>query len=493
MIKISEANLPIRYDAKGDEVRAMQQAILDIHNAYGGIIPDELVENFVDGAFGPNTEAALGLAQATVKGLNAAGAEIANFGVYDENTHIAFNETITMLEAYNLAREDIYTETEIRTAEVESDSLEAEPFTHTVEKNNTLGTIAEQYDGVSWQDIYNANRELIGDNPDIIHPGMELVIPGQSIKQDIDVHEAVDAVISQLSIGTASESKPREVENGVVLYSVPLATPFEMVDISDDAAVTAQAAPTLKKPVFSLDVGHGNILSKDKDGDGNLDVLHDRGAPTADASLAQHEREVLLELAPYISRSLEKAGFDVAVVGDHGNHEVAPNKYDFRIDAAHENEAVMHATLHADGHIDSRVNGARYYSHEAVGKNSISANWAANLTEADEHARVSPQQTRTSLIQPAAFKSEHGDHRSISQGLKDIPGVLIEAGFVSNKEDLMRLTTEAGRQQIADAIAEGTVKTYEHMREQDPTLPALQPEGAARDMVASRDTGNSRG
>jgi len=37
------------------------------------------------------------------------------------------------------------------------------------------------------------------------------------------------------------------------------------------------------------------------------------------------------------------------------------------------------------------------------------------------------------------------------------------------------------------------VKTYEHMREQDPTLPALQPEGAARDMVASRDTGNSRG
>jgi nucleoid-associated protein YgaU len=30
---------------------------------------------------------------------------------------------------------------------------------------------------VSWQSIYNANRTVIGNNPNLIRPGMVLVIP----------------------------------------------------------------------------------------------------------------------------------------------------------------------------------------------------------------------------------------------------------------------------------------------------------------------------
>ena len=50
--------------------------------------------------------------------------------------------------------------------------------THTVVGGDTLGGIANKYSGVTWNQIYDANKALIGDNPNLIHPGMVLVIPG---------------------------------------------------------------------------------------------------------------------------------------------------------------------------------------------------------------------------------------------------------------------------------------------------------------------------
>jgi len=52
---------------------------------------------------------------------------------------------------------------------------------HTVASDETLSHIALKYYGSAakekWMIIYEANKELIGDNPNIIRPGMELFIP----------------------------------------------------------------------------------------------------------------------------------------------------------------------------------------------------------------------------------------------------------------------------------------------------------------------------
>lgn len=45
-----------------------------------------------------------------------------------------------------------------------------------VRRGDTLSAIAAQH-GVSWRQLYAANREAIGSNPDLIHPGMELTLP----------------------------------------------------------------------------------------------------------------------------------------------------------------------------------------------------------------------------------------------------------------------------------------------------------------------------
>lgn len=48
---------------------------------------------------------------------------------------------------------------------------------HVVKKKETLSSIAHQYYGVrNWRKIYEANRDRIND-PNVIYPGMELVIP----------------------------------------------------------------------------------------------------------------------------------------------------------------------------------------------------------------------------------------------------------------------------------------------------------------------------
>ncbi|HSI89175.1 MAG TPA: LysM peptidoglycan-binding domain-containing protein [Pyrinomonadaceae bacterium] len=48
--------------------------------------------------------------------------------------------------------------------------------TYTVESGDNLSKIAAKY-GMTWQQIFEANKDQISD-PDLIHPGQQLRIPG---------------------------------------------------------------------------------------------------------------------------------------------------------------------------------------------------------------------------------------------------------------------------------------------------------------------------
>lgn len=49
--------------------------------------------------------------------------------------------------------------------------------TYTVRSGDSLSAIADKYEGVSWRQIYDANKALIGPDPGLIQPGQVLVIP----------------------------------------------------------------------------------------------------------------------------------------------------------------------------------------------------------------------------------------------------------------------------------------------------------------------------
>jgi nucleoid-associated protein YgaU len=50
------------------------------------------------------------------------------------------------------------------------------PETYEVKSGDNLSKIAKKYSGISWKDIFEANRDLISD-PDKIFPGQKLKIP----------------------------------------------------------------------------------------------------------------------------------------------------------------------------------------------------------------------------------------------------------------------------------------------------------------------------
>jgi nucleoid-associated protein YgaU len=56
---------------------------------------------------------------------------------------------------------------------------ETKTKTYTVDSGDNLSAIAEQElgDANRWREIYDLNKDVIGDNPDLIQPGMELKLP----------------------------------------------------------------------------------------------------------------------------------------------------------------------------------------------------------------------------------------------------------------------------------------------------------------------------
>lgn len=52
----------------------------------------------------------------------------------------------------------------------------ADGGSYTVKKGDTLSAIAKRHD-MSWKELYAANRQAVGPNPNMIHPGLKLVIP----------------------------------------------------------------------------------------------------------------------------------------------------------------------------------------------------------------------------------------------------------------------------------------------------------------------------
>lgn len=65
------------------------------------------------------------------------------------------------------------------TPEPQPEPTPAPAGTYTVQVDDNLSMIAETQlgDGNRWPEIYELNKDLIGDNPNLIHPGQVLVLP----------------------------------------------------------------------------------------------------------------------------------------------------------------------------------------------------------------------------------------------------------------------------------------------------------------------------
>lgn len=109
----------------------------------------------------------------------------------NEMKKVTLAEAEAQLRAATNAEERIAAQKLVRQAQAEMEKaekaeaataaapVEPQKKTHIVQKGESLSLIAKQYYGDvhKWKELYEANKAVVGANPDLVQPGMELVIP----------------------------------------------------------------------------------------------------------------------------------------------------------------------------------------------------------------------------------------------------------------------------------------------------------------------------
>jgi len=216
------------------------------------------------------------------------------------------------------------------------------------------------------------------------------------------------------------------------------------------------------RPVLVLDPGHGGI---------------DTGTR---ASSGEMEKDIVLDLAKRLRDRIEKSG-KYRVVMTRTDDTFIPLAE--RVDIARKAQASLFVSLHADylSHREGDAQGATVYALSDKATDPEAAKLAEEENRADVIAGVdlktqpddvagilidlAERETKTFSLQFAhklvgELKGVTRLHKDPikSAGFRvlrapDVPSVLVELGYVSNKDDLKSLMSEAWRDQMAGSIA----------------------------------------
>jgi N-acetylmuramoyl-L-alanine amidase len=239
---------------------------------------------------------------------------------------------------------------------------------------------------------------------------------------------------------------------------------------ASSAPLTAKAAtiPNARDIVVVVDPGHGG-----KD-------------PGTTSRSGVHEKTVVLQIAKKLVADIDQhAGF-TAKLTRTGDYYLTLRQ---RLALARKYKADMFIAVHADAFHDAKAHGVSVFALSLKGATSEAARWLANRENQSELVggvkldnksnmlksvliNLSQNSTiQSSLVfgegiikQVRGFAVLH--HKSVEQAafvvLKspDIPSLLIETGFLSNRQEEKRLVSRPYQTKLAGAISQGIVNTF---------------------------------
>ena len=223
------------------------------------------------------------------------------------------------------------------------------------------------------------------------------------------------------------------------------------------------------RPLIVLDPGHGGP---------------DTGTVAASGEM---EKTIVLEFAQALSEKLEKSGKYRVTMTRTDDRFVPLGE---RVRMARQQGAALFVSIHADAlasRHEADVRGATVYTVSDTASDDEAARLAEDENKADAIAGVDlssePEEVADILIDLTQRETKNfsahfaravvGELKSAaklhknpikSAGFKvlkapDVPSVLIELGYVSNKQDLKLMTSETWRARTSDALAQA-VNTY---------------------------------
>lgn len=226
-----------------------------------------------------------------------------------------------------------------------------------------------------------------------------------------------------------------------------------------------------KKPIIVIDAGHGG---------------QDPGA----VSGRIHERNITLALALALKKQLQSSGrYDVHLTRS-GNSFI---KLSERVNIAKRRDADLFISLHADSIGKPSVRGASIYTLSETASDAQTAKLAARENKVDLIAGIDlshedkdvagilldlvqrDTMNQSSYFAEVLVKQFRRDgirlldraHRHAGFAVlkaPDIPSVLIEAGFVSNRQDAKLLMSKSYQDKFARSVAGGVTAYLEHVQ-----------------------------
>jgi N-acetylmuramoyl-L-alanine amidase len=125
-----------------------------------------------------------------------------------------------------------------------------------------------------------------------------------------------------------------------------------------------------------------------------------------------------------------------------------------------------------------------YYAAHQISTGSVLASWLPFLSRPPSNAPKPESQSLAGFIQEAVVART----RCVDRGTQakqffvianvTSPAVLIEGGFLTNKDDVSKLASEDYRDQLAAAIADGILRYREAVSQRKTVLAATDPESA---------------
>lgn len=298
---------------------------------------------------------------------------------------------------------------------------------------------------------------------------------------------APDGVVTTLRSGKLPGSGTRLVfeVKGTVTYKVSTAGPQGsaghrlIIDLEGPAAKVAATPPPPAEPVAirprhaPADTGRDIIIAVDA-GHGGVD-------PGASGKRGTREKDVVLEIARALAARIDREPGMKAVLIRDGDYFISLRE---RILRARRAKADLFVSIHADSVANPDVSGSSVYVLSERGASSEAARWLAERENAADLkggitlddkdaalANVLLDLTQTASIAASLVAAENvlkaldrvGEVRKprVQQAgfivLKspDIPSMLVETAFISNREDERKLTQPAHRTKLANAIFSG--------------------------------------
>ncbi len=205
---------------------------------------------------------------------------------------------------------------------------------------------------------------------------------------------------------------------------------FLTLFLTTNAVIATTVIMENNKPVIYLDPGHGG---------------YDGGCVSYNKDII--EKNVTLNVSLAVKRKLQLLGYKVILTRDIDVALGKTKKEDIynRVDLINKSDASLYLSIHANSFTSGEIKGAQTFYNPG---NDINRDLA--ITILDKVRSLDPSNERVAKSMTGKYLLDH----------VNVPGCLIEVGFITNMEDLNKLTDEAYINDLAMLISVAINEVY---------------------------------